>query len=81
MLRAKGARGAGRQHQYRRLIRIGLPGPSVVRMAGTVTGDAARRERAASLQRTGVTSSQAASRLGYSDARALRRAARRWEQA
>ncbi|HEU5388200.1 MAG TPA: hypothetical protein VFV73_20075 [Streptosporangiaceae bacterium] len=50
-------------------------------MAGTVTGDAARRERAASLQRTGVTSSQAASRLGYSDARALRRAARRWEQA
>lgn len=43
--------------------------------------DAARRERAARLQRTGVTSSQAASRLGYSDARALRRAARRWEQA
>jgi AraC-like DNA-binding protein len=42
--------------------------------------DTARREQAARLRRTGVTRSQAASRLGYSDARSLRRAARRWEQ-
>ena len=43
--------------------------------------DAARREQVASLQRAGVTRSQVASRVGYSDARALRRAARRWERA
>jgi AraC-like DNA-binding protein len=42
--------------------------------------DAARSERAARLQGTGVTPSQVASRLGYSDARALRRAVRRWER-
>lgn len=42
--------------------------------------DAARREQAARLQRTGAARSQVASRLGYSDARALRRAARRWER-
>lgn len=42
--------------------------------------DTARREQAARLQRAGVSRSQAASRLGYSDVRALRRAARRWEQ-
>jgi AraC-like DNA-binding protein len=42
--------------------------------------DAARREQAARLQRTGLSKSQAAARLGYSDVRALRRAARRWER-
>lgn len=42
--------------------------------------DAARREHAARLRQTGVTSSQAALRLGYSDARSLRRAARRWQR-
>jgi AraC-like DNA-binding protein len=42
--------------------------------------DAARREQAAKLRQAGATSSQAASRLGYSDARSLRRAARRWQR-
>lgn len=40
--------------------------------------DRARREQAARLREAGATSSQAASRLGYSDVRSLRRAARRW---
>jgi AraC-like DNA-binding protein len=43
--------------------------------------DAARRAKAARLQRAGLSTSQIARRLGYSDARALRRAARRWERA
>jgi AraC-like DNA-binding protein len=42
--------------------------------------DAARREQAARLRQAGATSSQAASRLGYSDVRSLRRAARRWQR-
>ena len=42
--------------------------------------DRARREQAARLQQAGTSTSQAASRLGYSDARSLRRAARRWDR-
>lgn len=42
--------------------------------------DAARRERAASLLSAGRSKTQVAAQLGYADARALRRAARRWEQ-
>jgi AraC-like DNA-binding protein len=42
--------------------------------------DAARREQAARLLAEGVSKTGTAARLGYSDARALRRAARRWEQ-
>ena len=43
--------------------------------------DAFRRVQATRLQRKGLSNSQVARRLGYSDARALRRAAVRWEQA
>jgi AraC-like DNA-binding protein len=42
--------------------------------------DAARRDQAARLRQAGSTASEAASRLGYSDARSLRRAAQRWQQ-
>jgi hypothetical protein len=42
--------------------------------------DAARRERALRLLATGVSKPGVAARLGYSDARALRRAARRWSR-
>jgi AraC-like DNA-binding protein len=40
--------------------------------------DAARREQAEALLAGGISKTRAASRLGYSDARALRRAMRRW---
>lgn len=43
--------------------------------------DRARREQAALLRRTGASPSQTAGRLGYADARSLRRAARRWQRA
>ena len=43
--------------------------------------DAFRRARAARLRGKGLSNSQVAMRLGYSDARALRRATVRWEQA
>lgn len=42
--------------------------------------DAARREQAARLLAEGVSKTGTAARLGYSDARALRRAIRRWAQ-
>lgn len=42
--------------------------------------DAMRREQAARLRQAGATSAQAATRLGYSDTRSLRRAARRWQR-
>jgi AraC-like DNA-binding protein len=42
--------------------------------------DAARRAQATSLEQAGASRAQTAARLGYSDARALRRAARRWER-
>ena len=42
--------------------------------------DAVRRARAARLQRGGLSKSQVARRLGYSDVRALRRAAQRWDR-
>jgi len=42
--------------------------------------DAARREQAARLLAEGVSKTGTAARLGYSDARALRRAVRRWAQ-
>jgi len=40
--------------------------------------DAARRQQATALLAGGISKTKAASRLGYSDARALRRALRRW---
>jgi AraC-like DNA-binding protein len=43
--------------------------------------DGARRERAARLQWAGASPSQTAYRLGYADARSLRRAAQRWQPA
>lgn len=39
-----------------------------------------RRAQAASLQRAGLSKSQVARRLGYSDVRVLRRAVKRWER-
>ncbi len=42
--------------------------------------DTARRARADRLLGGGMSKAQAASRLGYSDARALRRAVRRWSR-
>jgi AraC-like DNA-binding protein len=42
--------------------------------------EAVRRARAARLQRGGLSKSQVARRLGYSDARTLRRAVKRWER-
>jgi AraC-like DNA-binding protein len=42
--------------------------------------DAARRARAGALLADGLSKTRAATRLGYSDARALRRAMRRWSQ-
>lgn len=42
--------------------------------------EAVRRAQATRLQRGGLSKSQVARRLGYSDARALRRAVKRWEE-
>jgi AraC-like DNA-binding protein len=42
--------------------------------------DAARRAQAVKLRQRGLSESQAASGVGYSDARSLRRATRRWER-
>jgi AraC-like DNA-binding protein len=42
--------------------------------------ETARRERAASMLSAGRSKTQIAAQLGYADARALRRAARRWER-
>ena len=42
--------------------------------------EAVRRAQATRLERGGLSKSQVARRLGYSDARALRRAVKRWEE-
>lgn len=42
--------------------------------------EAVRRAQAIRLQRGGLSKAQVARRLGYSDARALRRAVKRWEE-